>query len=80
MLLKLLPKHVQGQLLAYEQSGRLTKEQNRSVSFAAITFYDPARPPAESIPKPVQLPPLEQPAAQPSPAPPPPVQEEAEQP
>jgi hypothetical protein len=44
ILMKLLPKRTQARLLAYETSAALTGETNRSVSYAAFTFHDPARP------------------------------------
>ncbi len=44
ILMKLLPKQTQARLLAYETSAALTGETNRSVSYAAFTFHDAARP------------------------------------
>ncbi len=40
VLLKLLPHYVGGQVLAHELSGRSMKNEKRSISYAAINFYD----------------------------------------
>lgn len=45
VLLKLLPPEARGEFLGYTQSMAKTKDQNRSVSYAAINFYDPTLPP-----------------------------------
>lgn len=44
ILMKLTPRPTQARLLAYETSAAVTGEQNRSVSYAAFTFHDPAQP------------------------------------
>lgn len=45
ILMKLLPENAQGQLIDYVQSMTKTKDENRSVSYAAINFYDPTKAP-----------------------------------
>jgi hypothetical protein len=45
ILLKLLPPQARGQLLDYTQSQFKTKLPDRSVSYAAINFYDPTQAP-----------------------------------
>lgn len=45
LLTKLLPRHTRAQVLAYAQSGDITGNPNRSVSYAAINFYDPTQSP-----------------------------------
>lgn len=44
ILLKLLPRHTQARLLAYETSAALTGSTSHSVSYAAFTFHDLSRP------------------------------------
>lgn len=51
ILMRLLPARCQPRILAYEISGVKTGDLNRSISFAAFTFHDPARPPAEARPE-----------------------------
>jgi len=51
ILLRLLPKHTRGQVLAHQLSARLTGRLERSVSYAAINFYDPDLPPLDPPPK-----------------------------
>lgn len=50
ILMRLLPARCQSRILAYEVSGAKTGDLNRSISFAAFTFHDPARPAAEARP------------------------------
>ena len=71
ILLRLLPPGAQARILAYETSGALTGDANRSVSFAAFTFHDPSRPAATAQPDKVR--PLPMPGMPPgsTPAPPP---------
>lgn len=45
LFLKLLPWNTEGRLLAYETSANLTKNERRSVSYAAINFYASSPPP-----------------------------------
>jgi AmmeMemoRadiSam system protein B len=47
LLMRLLPEGTQGTLLAYGQSGRMLETADRSVSYAAMSFYDPSKPPLE---------------------------------
>jgi len=58
ILLKLLPKHAQGHLLAYDISARKTKDLSSAVGYAAIVFVDPTRPPAEPHPEAALPPPI----------------------
>ena len=48
LFLKLVPRRTMGLVNAYQQSGQITGNENRSVSYAALHFYDPVRPPAPS--------------------------------
>lgn len=59
VLLRLLPPGTQARILAYEVSCALTGDMNRSVSFSAFTFHDPARPAA--TPQPDKVRPLPMP-------------------
>lgn len=59
VLLRLLPPSTQARILAYDLSAALTGDMNRSVSFAAFTFHDPARPAA--TPQPDKVRPLPMP-------------------
>ncbi|NLV41847.1 MAG: AmmeMemoRadiSam system protein B [Candidatus Hydrogenedentes bacterium] len=59
VLLRLLPPGTQARILAYEVSCALTGDMNRSVSFSAFTFHDPARPAA--APQPDKVRPLPMP-------------------
>lgn len=45
ILMKILPPQAQGVLLDYVQSAQQTGNPDRSVSYAAINFYDPTLPP-----------------------------------
>lgn len=49
ILLKLLPPTARGELIDYTQSQYKTKQPNRSVSYAAINFYDTALPPRPAL-------------------------------
>lgn len=49
ILMKLLPPQARGEVLAYTQSQMKTKRPERSVSYAAINFYDPTQPPRPSL-------------------------------
>lgn len=49
ILLKLLPPSARGELIDYTQSQYKTKQPNRSVSYAAINFYDTTLPPRPSV-------------------------------
>lgn len=59
VLLRLLPPGAQARILAYDLSSSVTGDMNRSVSFAAFTFNDPARPAA--TPQPDKVRPLPMP-------------------
>ena len=50
ILMRLFPERYRSRILAYEVSGVKTGDLNRSISFAAFTFHDPARPAAEARP------------------------------
>ena len=58
IMLRLLPPQAQARILAYEVSAAKTGELNRSVSYAAFTFHDPARPQLEARPDKVRPLPL----------------------
>ena len=47
ILLKLLPRFLEGKLLSYETSARMTGNTKSSISYAAIAFFEPARPGAQ---------------------------------
>lgn len=49
ILMKLLPPQARGVLIDYTQSQMKTKNQDRSVSYAAINFYDPTQPPRPAV-------------------------------
>ena len=53
VFMKLLPQSAQGEVLATSISANKTKDLGNSVSFAAINFYDPAKPPLQ---RPLQQP------------------------
>ena len=53
LLMALLPEEVIGVPLHYETSARLLDDPDSTVSYAAVAFFDPTRPPAEE--KPVRL-------------------------
>lgn len=65
LLMKLLPARARGEVLDYTQSHLKTKSPNRSVSYAAINFYDPAAPP-----RPAQVAPVAAGGSEGAPAPP----------
>lgn len=46
LFLKLIPRYTMGLVDAYRQSAEVTGNQERSVSYAALHFYDPRKPPA----------------------------------
>ena len=43
ILLKLLPRFLEGKLLSYEMSARMTGNTKSSISYAAIAFFEPER-------------------------------------
>jgi len=49
ILLKLLPPSARGELIDYTQSQYKTKKSDRSVSYAAINFYDTTQPPRPAV-------------------------------
>lgn len=54
LLLCLLPDNAQARLLAYDTSMKKTGDKNRSVSYAALVFHDPAKAPLPSQPEKVR--------------------------
>ncbi len=50
VLLRMVPKHTQSRILAYDLLAAKTGDLDRSVSYAAFTFHDPARPPLDARP------------------------------
>lgn len=66
LLLRLLPQQAQGHILAYDISSRKVKNLSSAVSYAAIAFIDPTRPPAEPYPERALPPPRSQAAPAPS--------------
>ncbi|MBN2309824.1 MAG: AmmeMemoRadiSam system protein B [Candidatus Hydrogenedentes bacterium] len=51
-LMEVLPPYAHGVMLRYDTSGRITGDPSKSVSFAAISFFDPTLLPPE--PRPAQ--------------------------
>jgi len=47
ILLKLLPPFIEGKLLSYEMSARMTGNTKSSISYAGIAFFEPARKPEQ---------------------------------
>jgi AmmeMemoRadiSam system protein B len=50
-LMKMLDPNARGVMLRYDTSGRITGNPERSVSFAAIAFFDPTLPPDSAPPE-----------------------------
>jgi AmmeMemoRadiSam system protein B len=50
ILMRILGQSVQGNVLKYDTSARIRDDLTSSVSYAAMSFYDPALPPAEVRP------------------------------
>jgi AmmeMemoRadiSam system protein B len=50
ILLQLLPERAAGTVLAYDTSGNVTGDWERSVSYAGIAFFDPRAEPPEQKP------------------------------
>ncbi len=51
MMLEVLPRRAAGELIRYDRSMNKTQKMDRSVSYAAINFYDPSAPAAAARPE-----------------------------
>ena len=64
LMMKVLDKNAQGQLLSYDTSGRIKGDTSSSVSYAAFAFYDSTLLPAE--PRPIAEAPEAEPETKPA--------------